>query len=476
MLTADRERKADEQRWLEYRAHCLQEEEDEVMREALDESGPSDGNAHKRARVMVQVEGEGGRIVRSEIFNMVIKDGEALTYKIMVLPRDDPEVRRLRRQQAARMGEAVEESESEISGASAETLPVDHRGRVLPPPPEVPNDELDAFMRTEEGKEYYRQWLAGDQTCRMVRERSGCGLLAKFFQRKVEEDEEQKILQQALLAEAEAKKVNQGANGEGDPDCSTEKPKDENEEKLCGRPRSENDGLQGDHEQIQGEALSQGAEGSSTTVADADGKGQGLQEGRELAQGSRGPYVHHVQPGQEHDQGEEGQELAQGSGGPRAHHVQPGQEHGQGEDPRQELCDEQSALPRAPEHGLSEQGQRTRDEKPSDIAGWLLLLPGQATLFKPAGGSSIWRAKPIAKRRKTSESWTLPKPLEILRSTRRVVAWKLTMTTTREPLQQTWSQVVDMKPRMWKMTRPDPVQRALLTQPVVRAATWAKHS
>ena len=280
----------------------------------------------------------------------------------------------------------MEESESEISGASAETLPVDHRGRVLPPPPEVPNDELDAFMRTEEGKEYYRQWLAGDQTCRMVRERSGCGLLAKFFQRKVEEDEEQQILQQALLAEAEAKKVNQGANGEGDPDCSTEKPKDENEEKLCGRPRSENDGLQGDHEQIQGEALSQGAEGSSTTVADADGKGQGLHEGRELAQGSRGPHVHHVQPGQEHDQGEEGQELAQGSGGPRAHHVQPGQEHGQGEDPRQELCDEQSALPRAPEHGLSEQGQRTRDEKPSDIAGLVAPATWPSYTLQAGGG------------------------------------------------------------------------------------------
>ena len=101
---AEMESRADEQRWLEYRARCLQDEEDAAMQEALDADSDPAASTHKKARVMVQVEGEGGRIVRSEAFNLVVKNGEALTYKIMVLPRDDPEVQQLRRQQAAREG------------------------------------------------------------------------------------------------------------------------------------------------------------------------------------------------------------------------------------------------------------------------------------------------------------------------------------------------------------------------------------
>ena len=193
------------------------------MKEALAESEGCNNATHKKARVMVQVEGEGGRLVRSEIFNMVVKDGEALTYKIMVLPRDDPEVRRLRRQQAAREGDAIIESESNVSGASADTLPVNGSGRVLPAPPVVPNEELDAFMKSTEGEEYYRQWLAGEKTCKMVRERSRCGLLAKFFQRKVEDDEEQKMLQEAIKAEADAKQAAQREkNMEKDASCRWE--------------------------------------------------------------------------------------------------------------------------------------------------------------------------------------------------------------------------------------------------------------
>ena len=204
---AEQEKKADEQRWLEYRAQCLQDEEDQMMQEALAENAAPPNDTQKKARVLVQVEGEGGRVVRSEIFNMVVKDGETLTYKIMVLPKNDPEVRRLRRQQAVREGEVPQASDSNISAASAETVPVDQCGRTLPLPPVVPNEELDAFMKTVEGEEYYRQWLAGKQTCQMVRERSGCGLLAKFFQRKVEEEEDQSMIAEALKVEEAAKQA-----------------------------------------------------------------------------------------------------------------------------------------------------------------------------------------------------------------------------------------------------------------------------
>ena len=196
---AEMESKADEQRWLEFRAH---EEEDATMQEALQADHDVEGHTHKKARVMVQVEGEGGRLVRSEVFNLVVKDGEALTYKIMVLPSSDPEVRRLRRQQAAREGDATVEPSSDVSNASADAVPVNESGQVLPAPPVVSNAELDGFMTTPEAEAYYQRWLRGDITCRMVRERSGCGLLARFFGRKTEEDEEQKMLQDVLHAEA----------------------------------------------------------------------------------------------------------------------------------------------------------------------------------------------------------------------------------------------------------------------------------
>ena len=199
---ADREARADEQRWLEYRAQVLREQEEKDMQEALEESATD--HVNKKARVLVQVEGEGGRVVRSEVFNMVVEEGEVLTYKIMVLPRDDPEVRVLRRQQQRRDATAQtgdQDSDSSGSAASADTLPTDEAGRLLPEPAAVPDEDLEKFMRTEEGNAYYMKWLQGEITCKMVRERSGCGLLAKFFSRKVDEEENQKMLQLALQAE-----------------------------------------------------------------------------------------------------------------------------------------------------------------------------------------------------------------------------------------------------------------------------------
>ena len=197
---AERESQADHHRWLEYKAHCLREEEERDMQAALNASEVEPSS--KRARVMVQVEGEGGRVVRSEIFNLVVKEGEALTYKIMVLPRDDPEVRALRRRQQRREGQPVEETDSGESAASAETVRADEKGKALPAPEALTNEVLDDFMKTEEGPQYYRKWLRGELTCAMVRERSGCGLLAKFFGRKVEEEEEEKMIAAAIQAEA----------------------------------------------------------------------------------------------------------------------------------------------------------------------------------------------------------------------------------------------------------------------------------
>ena len=60
-------------------------------------------------------------------------------------------------------------------------------------------------MNTPEGREYYDKWLHGDVTCKMVRERLGCGLLAKFLPRKVDEEEDQKMLGSVLQVEQASK-------------------------------------------------------------------------------------------------------------------------------------------------------------------------------------------------------------------------------------------------------------------------------
>ena len=256
---ADREARADEHRWLEYRAQCLREEEEADMREALEESATE--HVDKKARVLVQVEGEGGRVVRSEVFNMVVKEGEVLTYKIMVLPRDDPEVRALRRQQASRDRSAPADEqasdESDRSAASAETLPTDEVGRLLPEPAAVSNDDLEKFMRTEEGNVYYKKWLKGEITCKMVRERSGCGLLAKFFSKKVEEEEEQKMLQVALQAEREQDKVAHCDTRGGHQDS---RPMSEGEENVANDDKGDGRRDQGDEQQVPGVGLDQGCE------------------------------------------------------------------------------------------------------------------------------------------------------------------------------------------------------------------------
>ena len=95
-------------------------------------------------------------------------------------------------------------------------MPADERGRVLPEPPVVPEVDLEKFMRTPAGEEYYQRWLKGTVTCKMVRERSGCGLLAKFFGRKTEEDEEQKLLREALQAEERMKQDDGHESTQGD--------------------------------------------------------------------------------------------------------------------------------------------------------------------------------------------------------------------------------------------------------------------
>ena len=200
---AEEEAHLDAHRWSLFRAQCLQDEEDEAMKTAMEDG--EDVPPHKKARVRVVVEGEGGRVVRSEVFNMVVRDGESLTYKIMVLPKDDPEVQALRQQQEHRQQgheQGHEQDGEEESSASAETVPVDAKGKAIPEPVQVPEQELEAFMKTPEGERYYQKWLRGDITCKMVRMRSGAGLLAKFHGRKVDDEEDAKMLKAVLQAEA----------------------------------------------------------------------------------------------------------------------------------------------------------------------------------------------------------------------------------------------------------------------------------
>ena len=195
---AEAELRADEQRWLEYRAQKLREDEEAALNEAMDNDAAP---PHKKARVRVQIEGAFGRVVKSEVFDMVVKDDEALTYKIMVLPKDDPEVSSLRQMQERREQTGQEDHTSEVSPASADTVMANETGKPIPPPAVISEDKLCQFMQTHEGLVYYHKWLRGEITSRMVRERSGAGLLAKFFSKKTDDEEDEKMVEAAVAAE-----------------------------------------------------------------------------------------------------------------------------------------------------------------------------------------------------------------------------------------------------------------------------------
>ena len=211
---AEAEVRADEQRWLEFKAQKLREEEEATLTEAMDVDATP---PHKKARVRVQIEGAYGRVVKSEVFDMVVGDDEALTYKIEVLPKNDPEVESLRRLQARRERSGEEDAMSEVSPASADTVAADEMGKVIPPPVQASEEELCRFMDTKEGLDYYEKWLKGEITSKMVRERSGTGLLAKFCGKKADDEEDQKMLAAALKAEQ-----GQGsdATGNAGPSCA----------------------------------------------------------------------------------------------------------------------------------------------------------------------------------------------------------------------------------------------------------------
>ena len=147
---AEAELRADEQRWLEFRAQKLREDEEAALHEATDtDAAPP----HKKARVRVQIEGAFGRVVKSEVFDMVVKDDEALTYKIMVLPKDDPEVSSLRQMQERREQTGEDNHTSEVSPASADTMAADEKGKPIPPPAVVPCRHLKGLCTTTNGFE-----------------------------------------------------------------------------------------------------------------------------------------------------------------------------------------------------------------------------------------------------------------------------------------------------------------------------------
>ena len=73
-------------------------------------------------------------------------------------------------------------------------------------------------METEEGQVYYKKWLAGEITRKMVRERSGCGLLARLFSKKTDDEEDQKMIEAALIAEHQAQGGERSRTNEDDCD------------------------------------------------------------------------------------------------------------------------------------------------------------------------------------------------------------------------------------------------------------------
>ena len=158
----------------------------------------------KRARVQILVQGEGGRIIRQESWLFGLREGERLAYNVQILQNED--IHDEHDPTAASSGEAGGEAvplrdfghEDPVSqavhgaeggmstgGGEASTLPV--TGELAPDmwnadDHSVDNDiSVEDFMVTELADKFYRLWMAGKVTDRLVGSRFGYGVLGRFY-------------------------------------------------------------------------------------------------------------------------------------------------------------------------------------------------------------------------------------------------------------------------------------------------------
>ena len=187
---AEMERQEDQRQWSLFAASSYRSWEEWAV------SAASDGSPAKRARIQILVQGLGGRVVRDENWVVPLTEGEQLTYTVKVQPaaQDEEETGH---PEAAPSGlhalESVphEQVQTQEDERDLEALAVD--GSTLPvtgwesaPVLENqtwPSKDLDVleFVQTPLGIRFYREWVRGLVTCRLIGQRFGYGVLGKFY-------------------------------------------------------------------------------------------------------------------------------------------------------------------------------------------------------------------------------------------------------------------------------------------------------
>ena len=197
------------------------------------------GGPVKRARVQILVQGLGGRIVRDVNWLVPLRDGEQLSYAVRVqsanVQEDEdeephPEAASSTWQTPSLAPETtVDRDHGEAGGDGRSTLPV--TGWESAPVMDMEEQELLAkdldvatFVQRPLGIRFYKDWLEGKVTCRLIGQRFGYGVLGKFYairdesarlrQRRDVSEEEAEHLARAAMAEATAQIVEPGRGSE----------------------------------------------------------------------------------------------------------------------------------------------------------------------------------------------------------------------------------------------------------------------
>ena len=191
------------------------------------------GGPVKRARVQILVQGLGGRIVRDVNWLVPLREGEQLSYAVRVRPanvQEDAEEEPHPEAASSSLhvpalipSAAVETDQEEESHGGRSTLPVTGwESAPVMEEQELLAKDLDVatFVQCPIGIRFYKDWLAGRVTCRLIGQRFGYGVLGKFFAIKEESvrlqklegmsQEEAEQLPRVAMAEATEQVVEQG--------------------------------------------------------------------------------------------------------------------------------------------------------------------------------------------------------------------------------------------------------------------------
>ena len=201
---AEGEREEEQRQWSLFAASNYRSWEEWAV--SADLGGPH----AKRARVQILVQGLGGRIVRDKNWLVPLRDGEQLSYSVRVQPATEdtdeaphpdaaPSGLSQQGQAPGNLLEAQDDERDWEGPASMDNSMLPVTGWTSAPVLEdqsTPSKELDVveFVLCPLGLRFYREWVKGKVTCRLIGQRFGYGVLGKFFAIR----EEAKLLQQEL--------------------------------------------------------------------------------------------------------------------------------------------------------------------------------------------------------------------------------------------------------------------------------------